>query len=219
MSKRMTAVCGCALALVAPMSAWPQDSSQDGQPGMGEVREGFEHLTVGTPRAGPGEAIRRDRFDDVVAKMVAAADSNRDEVVTLAEFRAVIGARKDAAIRERFASVDANRDRSLSYAEFDQWQRGLGSVALSEGGTAAASAALVAEDIRPEPMRGPGAQVAARLVEPLNATMLAAANTNYDAGASLAEILVYQGKRFEAADANQDGWVTADEVRQDSPAR
>jgi hypothetical protein len=68
-------------------------------------------------------------------------------------------------------------------------------------------------------MRGPGGQVAGRLIEPLNATMLAAANTNYDAGASLAEILAYQGKRFEAADRNTDGWVTEDEQRQVAPRR
>ena len=62
-------------------------------------------------------------------------------------------------------------------------------------------------------MRGPGGQVLARLVAPLNATLLAAANANYDAGASLAEVLAYEGKRFEAADANTDGWVTDDELR------
>ncbi len=211
--KKAVVAWGSALVLLASTPAWSQNSSQDGQPGMGTVRQGFEHLTESEPRARPGEAIRRDRFDEVVANMVAAADSNRDEVVTLAEFREVIGARRDAAIRARFAAVDTNRDRSLSYAEFDQWQRSLGSVALDDEGAAAASAALVAEDIRPEPIRGPGGQVVARLIEPLNATMLTAANTNYDAGASLAEILAYQGKRFEAADGNQDGWVTDDELR------
>ena len=209
------ATLGVALALLAHTPA----SGQDGQPGMGTPAEGFDHLTRGEPRVGPGEAIRRDRFDEVVEKLVGSADSDRNGMVTLGELRAVIGARRDAAIRERFASIDADRDRSLSYAEFDQWQRGLGSVALSDEAAAAASAALVAEDIRPEPIRGPGAQVVARLVEPLNATMLAAANTNYDAGASLAEIAAYEGKRFEAADLNGDGWVTDDEQRQGPPRR
>jgi len=217
--RSVAAALGVALALLAPVPASAQDTGQDGQQGMGEVREGFEHLTTGEPRRGPGEAIRRDRFDRAVAEMVASADSNRDDTITLAEFRAVIAARKDAAIRDRFATVDANRDRSLSYAEFDQWQRALGSLALTDEGAAAASAALVAEDIRPEPTRGPGGKVVARLVEPLNATMLAAANTDYDAGASLAEIQAYQGKRFDAADANKDGWVTEDEQRQAAPTR
>ena len=217
--RSVVAAVGAALALFALVPASAQDTGQDGQPGMGEVAEGFEHLTRGEPRPTAGEAIRRDRFDRAVAQMVASADSNRDEMVTLAEFRAVIGARRDAAIRDRFASVDTNRDRSLSYAEFDQWQRGLGSLALTDEAAAAASAALVAEDIRPEPMRGPGGKVVARLIEPLNATMLAAANTNYDAGASLAEILAYQGKRFDAADGNDDGWVTEDEQREAAAAR
>ena len=217
--RSVVAAFGAALALLAPAPVLAQDSGQDGQPGMGQTAEGFEHLTRGEPRHAPGEAIRRDRFDDVVARMVAAADTDRDQVVTLAEFRAVIAGRKDAAIRDRFASIDANRDKALSYAEFEQWQRGLGSIALSDEGAAAASAALVAEDIRPETIRGPGGPVAVHLIEPLNATMLAAANTNYDGGASLAEIQAYEGKRFEAADRNKDGWVTEDERQQGTPAR
>jgi hypothetical protein len=145
--------------------------------------------------------------------MFASADADRDGTLTLVELRAVIEARKVAAIRDRFAGIDADRDRSLSFAEFDRWQRGLGSVVLSDAGAAAASETVVSEDIGPEPERGPGGQVLARLVAPLNATLLAAANTNYDAGASLAEIAAYEGKRFEAADANADGWVTEDELR------
>jgi len=217
--RSVVAALGAALALLAAMPAWAQDTGQDGQKGMGEPADGFEHLTRGEPRQSIGEALRRSKFDDAVGKMVAAADSNRDEVITLEEFRAVIGANKDAAIRDRFAGVDANHDRSVSYAEFEQWQRGLGSVALSDEAAAAASAARVAEDIRPGRVNGPGGTVAVRLIEPLNATMLAAANTNYDAGASLAEILVYEGKRFEAADLNKDGWVTEDEQRQGTQQR
>ena len=217
--RSVVATLAAALALLAPAAASAQETGQDGQAGMGVPAEGFEHLTRGEPRRSAGEAIRRDKFDDAITEMVGSADSDRDGTVTLAELRAVIGARKDAAIRDRFASVDANRDKSLSYAEFDQWQRALGSVALSDEAAAAASAALVAEDVRPEPIRGPGGKVLARLVEPLNATMLAAANTNYDAGASLAEILAYEARRFEAADANKDGWVTEDEQRQSTQPR
>lgn len=218
MRSAMTAL-GAALALLPIAPASGQDNGQDGQAGMGQPAEGFEHLTRGERRASPGEAVRRDRFDEVVTRMVASADTDRDGLVTLAELRATIGARKDAAIRERFAGIDADRDRSLSYAEFEQWQHGLGSATLSAEAAAAASTARVAEDIPPDPIRGPGGLVVARLVEPLNATMLTAANVNYDAGASLAEILAYEGKRFDAADANADGWVTEDEQRQAARAR
>jgi Ca2+-binding EF-hand superfamily protein len=212
--RSVVAILGAALVLIAPLPAAPQDNSQDGQAGMGTPREGFQHLTDGEPRRRPGEALRRDRFDEAVEDLFESADSDRNGLVTLVELRGVIEARKVAAIRSRFAGIDADRNQSLSFAEFDQWQRGLGSVVLSDEGAAAASNIVVAEDVRPELMRGPGGQVLARLVEPLNATMLAAANTNYDAGASLAEILAYEGKRFEAADANADGWVTDDELTQ-----
>jgi Ca2+-binding EF-hand superfamily protein len=208
-----------ALALFAPWPALSQDTSQDGEPGMGAPREGFNHLTEGEPRQGPGEALRRDRFDETIERMFASADTDRNGTLTLAELRAVIEARKADAIRARFAAIDTDRNQSLSYAEFDGWQRGLGSVVLSNEGAAAASNTIVAEDIGPEPMRGPGGQVLARLVAPLNATMLAAANTDMDGGATLAEIAAYEGRRFDTADANKDGWVTEEELRDYAPRR
>jgi hypothetical protein len=217
MKSVVVAACGGALALLAPVPAWSQDNGQDGQQGMGTPVDGFEHLTAGEPRRGPGEAIRRSKFDDAVEKMFASADTDRNGTVTLTELRAVIEARKDAAIRGRFASIDADRNQAVSFAEFNQWQRGLGSVVLSDEGAAAASNTLVSEDIRPAPERGPGGQVLARLVAPLNATMLVAANADHDGGASLAEVAAYQGKRFEAADSNHDNWVTEQELQQAAP--
>ena len=208
-----------ALALLAPLPALAQDNSQDGAPGMGEVREGFEHLTAGEPRRGPGEAVRRNRFDEAVEKMFGLADSDRSGLLTLAELRAVIETRKDAAIRGRFASIDADRNQAVSFAEFNQWQRSLGSAVLSDEGAAAASNTVVSENVAPPHDRGPGGQVLARLVVPLNATMLVAANTDHDGGTSLAEIAAYEGKRFDTADANTDGWVTDEELRQTAPGR
>jgi Ca2+-binding EF-hand superfamily protein len=210
---------GAALALLAPFPVWSQDNSQDGSPGMGEVREGFEHLTAGEPRRGPGDAVRRERFDDAVTKMFAVADTDRNGLLALAELRAAIETRRDTAIRGRFASIDADRNQAVSLAEFNQWQRSLGSAVLSDEGAAAASNTVVSEDIRPAPERGAGAQVLARLVVPLNATMLVAANTDHDGGASLAEIAAYEGKRFETVDSNQDGWVTDEELRQSTPGQ
>src|SRR5688572_6107247 len=104
----VAAVAG-ALALLAPVPAWSQDNGQDGQAGMGTPAEGFDHLTPGEPRRTAGEAIRRDKFDDAVEKMFASGDSDRNGLLTLAELRAAIEARKDAAIRSRFAGVDADR--------------------------------------------------------------------------------------------------------------
>jgi hypothetical protein len=219
--KSVVVAAGFALMLLAPLPAWAQDNSngQDGQQGMGTPVEGMEHVTAGERRRTPGEAVRRDRFDEAVEKMFASADSDRNGLLTLAELRAVIETRKDAAIHSRFASIDADRNQSVSFAEFNQWQRSLGSVVLSEEGAAAASNTLVSEDIRPAPERGPGGQVLARLVVPLNATMLVSANTDHDGGASLAEVAALEGKRFEEADANQDAWVTEEELRQAAPRR
>ena len=211
--KSVVAACGAALALLAPLPAWAQDNSQDGQPGMGEVREGFEHLTTGQPRRSAGEAIRRSTFDEAVEKMFASADTDRNGLVTLDELRAGIETRRDTAIRGRFASIDANRDRTVSYDEFNQWQRSLGSANLSDELAATASNTVVSEDIGPEPERGPGGLTLVRLVAPLNATMLTAANTDYDAGASLAEVEAYEARRFDTFDANDDGWVTEGELR------
>lgn len=202
-----------ALALLAPLPASAQDNGQDGQAGMGTPVEGFEHVTPGKPRQTPGEAIRRDKFDDAVAKMFATADADRNGLVTLAELRSVIEARKDSAIRARFAAIDSDRNQAVSFAEFNQWQRSLGSVVLNDEGAAAAANIVVSEDIPPDPIRGPGAPVLARLVVPLNATMLVAANTDHDGGASLAEVAAYEGKRFEALDANHDTWVTEQELQ------
>jgi hypothetical protein len=214
---RVVAAWGAALALLAPLPAWAQATDPlDGEQGLGQPVEGMEHVTPGQPRRGPVEAIRRDKFDDAVERMFASADTDRGGTVALAELRAVIEARKDAAIRGRFAGIDTNRDQSVSFAEFNQWQRGLGSAVLTDEAAAAASNIVVADDVAPAPMSGPGGRVLARLVAPLNATMLFAADTDHDGAASLAEIAAYEGKRFEAADSDKDGWVTEEE--QQGPA-
>ena len=67
--------------------------------------------------------------------------------------------------------------------------------------------------------RGPGAMVLARLVVPLNATMLVSANADHDGGATLAEVAAYEGKRFEDVDSNDDGWVTEEELRASTERR
>jgi hypothetical protein len=74
----------------------------------------------------------------------------------------------------------------------------------------------VVDELAPESGDDAPDQIAAAVIEPLNATVLAVANSNYDAGVSLAELLTYEGKRFAKTDANADGWLTMDELR---PAR
>jgi hypothetical protein len=203
-----------ALLLLAPLQAWAQDDgSGGGYPAVGGAG-GFDdpdlgsHIKPGGPR-GP-QPIERKKFDEAVAKLFKSADSNGDGTITLAELNAVIDARKQAVIGARFAQVDTDRDKSISFDEFSQWQRSLGSAVLSD--SAATGQLIVPEDIRYDPGRGDNDQLLAQLIEPLNATMLVAANTDYDAGVTLAELTAYEGKRWDGADANHDGWLTADEI-------
>lgn len=198
---------GTALLLMAPLHALAQDS---GVPGGYDDPELGSHIVPEKPKG--RQPIERKQFDKAVEKLFKQADTNGDGTITLAEFNAVIEARKAAVIQSRFDSIDTNHDKSISLAEFDAWQRSLGSVAMAASGSADQALGIVPEDIKPDNGRTANDAVIARLIEPLNATMLAAANTNYDAGVSLAELLAYEGKRWDAADTNHDGWLTIDEI-------
>jgi hypothetical protein len=158
----------------------------------------------------PPQPLAREKYDEAVGRLFAAADTNKDGTITLAEFQAIIAGRREQAISERFAAIDTDRNKSVSYAEFAQWQRSLGSTVLADGG--GPMDGLVAEQIRLEPGRSRDSRLIARLIEPLSSTLIAAANTNYDAGVSLAELVAYEGKKFEAADSNHDGWLAPEEV-------
>lgn len=174
----------------------------------------------GAGRAGrpPGGArgpkpLKRERFDKVVTAMFKSADTNQDGTVTPDELRAVIDGRREAAIHARFARIDRNRDGRIDEAEFSGWQRSMGSGALSEAAALGGDGALVPEVIAPALGDGPDDGVLARLVEPFGATVIAAADVNYDAGVTLHELLAYERKRFDAADADHDGELTPDETR------
>jgi hypothetical protein len=202
MRKMLAAGIGTALLLLVPLQALAQEEYTD--PELGS------HIQPAKPKG--RQPIPRKQFDKAVEKLFKQADTNGDGTITLAEFNAVINARKAAVIQSRFDSIDTNRDKSISFAEFDAWQRSLGSVALAANGSADQDLAIVPEDIKPDVGRTENDEVVARLIEPLNPTMLTAANTNYDAGVSLAELLAYEGKRWDAADTNHDGWLTIDEI-------
>ena len=194
-----------ALVLVAPLGLQAQESDTHG----GVYSEGgFDNLGDPSPPRAP-EPIRRGDFNEMVGKLFSAADSNRDGTITLAELQAIIAARKEQAIQARFEGIDTDRNRSLSAAEFAHWQRGLGTAVLDD---TAAGGLNFAEVLRVEPGRGREEQAIAALVEPLGSTMLTAANTNYDAGVTLDELVAYEGKRFDRIDANRDGFLVNAEV-------
>lgn len=207
--RRMFSILAAAASLL-PVLSMAQE--QRGSPYSGDQ---FDDIRGEEDRRGPSrEPISRAKFAAAVERLFAAADTNRDGTVTVAEVQAIIGGRREQAIQARFAQVDSNRDKTLSYDEFAAWQRALGSVVLADS---EAGPAIVAEEIRLEPGRNRESALIASLMVPLSSTTVAAANTNYDAGMSLAELQVYEGQRFDALDANKDGFLNDDELRARGP--
>lgn len=167
----------------------------------------------GPRRPTPPKPIKRAQFDKIVTAMFREGDVNRDDMVTIDELRGLFDARRDVLIRARFTKIDSNHDGAVSYAEFVAWQRQMGSVASSEVAGAGDRGGPVAEVLLPDVGDDPGSRGLATLIEPLSVGLITQANSNYDVGLSLDELLAYQGKRFDAADANHDGWLTMDELR------
>jgi len=207
------AVLACVLPAVA--GAQQQEPGDDSH-GAGYSDTFDDNLRPDRPRVRRQEPIERRDFDEVVEKMFEVADTGRDGIVTLAEFQGMIAARKEQAISERFAEIDADHNRAVSLDEFARWQRGFGSSVLDPDLAGGAAQVQVAEVVMASP-RGRNGRALSRLVEPLGSTVITAANTDYDAGTSLAELIAYEGKRFEAADTNHDGRLLAGELPDDGP--
>lgn len=162
--------------------------------------------------------ISRKAFDAAVISMFRAADANHDGTVTLAEFNEVVTARRDAIIRNRFKSIDTNHNGQIDENEFIAWQRAMGSTALSDS-AATQYAEIIPNSIAPELGDGERDEALAIAVEPLNAVVIAAANTNYDAGMSLEELLAYEHARFDKADTDKDGTLSREEIDAMIPRR
>jgi hypothetical protein len=175
----------------------------------------------GPPKGGTGggskprmpKPISRAHYDKIVTALFHDADSNRDGLVTLDEFHALVNARRDAAIKARFAKVDANGDGTISAGEFTIWQQQMGSVASDERGALGDRSGQIPEVIAPDFGRDDDDRMLADLIEPISGTLIAKANTNYDAGVSLEELLAYEGARFDAADADKGGYLSMQELR------
>ncbi|HEX7871815.1 MAG TPA: EF-hand domain-containing protein [Sphingobium sp.] len=167
----------------------------------------------GRPRMAETKPIKRAKLDKPVQGMFAAADSNRDGIVTLDELKAVLLARRDAAIRTRFEKIDTNRDKLIDEKEFIAWQSALGSIAASDDEAMGDRGGPVAEAIAPVLDDDAEGFVLRRLIDPLGATVIASANSNYDKGLSLDELLTYERKRFDDADVDKDGELGVEEIR------
>ncbi|CAN5353935.1 hypothetical protein BH10PSE13_BH10PSE13_17230 [soil metagenome] len=172
----------------------------------------------GMMRPGPTalKPIKREKLDKPVTEMFRAADTDRDGFITLGELQAVLAARRDAIIRARFDRIDANHSKTIEPQEFITWQAGLGSAASSES-EAMGDNGPIPESIGPELGKSDEDRILRLLIEPLNSVVIANANVNYDRGVSLDELLTHERKRFDAADADKDGWLTPEEIRSLSP--
>jgi len=190
--------------------------------GGGQQQGGGRGGPPGGGRGGPpgGEQrpreikpVKRSQLDEAATEMYRSADSNRDGLATLEEVRAIFQARRDAIIRERFTRIDSDGSGAIDEAEFVAWQAQMGSAASVEGDGLPGRDGPVEEALRPDLGDDMEDRMLARLIEPLSATTLVAANTNYDGGISLEEWLAYQRKRFDGADADADGKLTMEEMR------
>lgn len=187
-----------------------------GGAGMGGSGRGGHHRGGGGEMGGGGRGpqaakpIAKARFDKIVTEMFRTADTNHDGTVTLAELHALVEARRATIIKDRFAAIDTDRNGLISMTEFAAWQAGMGSAATDDEAATGEREGPIVEAVMPDVGKE---RALRRLIEPLSGTVIARANTNYDAGLSLEELLAYEGKLFNAADTNHDGWLTMDELR------
>lgn len=164
---------------------------------------------------GPREVspIKRAKFDKAVTAMFRNADTNGDGTVTLEEVNAVVGARRDKIIGERFGRVDTNRDGMVSQEEFFGWQRTMGSATMTEATQSVESYGPISDAIGPDLGDDIDDRMLGRLIEPINGVVIGKANSNYDGGMSLEELMAYEGQRFDKADADKDDAVSMEEMR------
>ncbi|WP_353739233.1 EF-hand domain-containing protein [Sphingomonas sp. NIBR02145] len=217
-----TLLLGAALAVAAPAYAQMGPGGGGGGFPGGGGGPGGPGGRGGPPGGGPGggrpkmmKPVKREKLDKVVTEMFRTADKNGDGLVTFEELKTVIEARRDARIKARFERIDTDHNGSLSAAEFFAWQHDMGSVASAEHQPVAEIGGPVSESIMPD--LDEDDMALRRLVEPLNAMVIVNANTNYDNGVSLDELLAYERKKFDAADADHDGALTMEELRSLEP--
>jgi hypothetical protein len=197
----------------------PEGSMGGGDMGGGG-RPGGGHGGPAGGEEGGASADRKPRemkpislkaFDKAVEGMFRIADTNHDGMVTLAEFGAVIQARRAAVIHTRFVALDANHDGRIDEAEFTAWSTRQGAAAMLDEPPVDAGE-IIPDSITPELGQGERDGALLIAVEPLNPVVIAKANVNYDEGLTLEELLAYEHARFTKADTNQDLFLNAQEI-------
>ncbi|MET0137772.1 MAG: calcium-binding protein, partial [Sphingobium sp.] len=137
--------------------------------------------------------------------------------VTLDELRGVLIARRDAIIRARFDRIDTSRNKLIEPAEFIAWQAALGSAAASDRQSMGQDNGPISESLSPTLGDDQEDRLLKRVIEPLSATLITNANSNYDRGLSLDELLAYERQKFDALDTNKDGFIVMEELHAQKP--
>jgi hypothetical protein len=213
------------IGLAAPVSAHMAGGGMGQMGGMGDGgRMGHGHRGGGfggRGQRGEGEArrgptfkpIKRAHFDEVVTAMYRALDTKHNNMVTIAEADAARAAQRDAAIAARFAAIDTNHDKLIEPDEFLAWQRQQGD-AVAEGHGLGVNAGVAMADAVDLPGHDKGEDAVIRcIIGPIDGVVIAKANTNYDAGMSLGEMLAYENAKFDAIDTDHDGMISMEELR------
>lgn len=201
-----------------------------GMPGGGGGGGGPPGGGGGGPSGGPGEgpgggppggarprpprmiSLDRDDFDEAVTAMFRQADTNRNGKATVSELNAILAEQRARIVSERFRAVDADRNGAITVQEFDAWQQRLGMAALEERTSRVYDYVALPDVIGPPSGNSAEDRLLAMLIRPLNTQTLIRANADYDEGASLAELLLFERTAFDGADDDGNGVLSPDEI-------
>lgn len=188
---------------------------------------------------GPGHRMTmkadmtRAQVEAMVKEKFAAADTNKDGAVTMAEVEAARAARHAQRMDERFKAMDTNNDGSISRAEFDAAHQGMGPMGPGDGpgrgagpdadmgpghhgmmhdgpGMGMGGPGMGGPGMGGPGMGGPGMGSPGMGMK-FGARMFERADANKDGKMTLAEATKAALAHFDEVDADKNGTVTAEE--------
>lgn len=152
---------------------------------------------------GPKGPTTRAELQKSLAERFAAIDTNKDGVITRAEFDAhreaakkAFAEKREARRDERFAAMDTDRNGQVSKAEYDAYHE-------------AAKQKWAERRADGDKARGPRGHFSK--MHHRGGDMFALADANKDGKVTLAEFSAKPLEMFDKADTNKDGTVTPEE--------
>lgn len=158
------------------------------------------------------ETLDRKELEAAVTAMFEDGDRDKDGELTLAEAEARTRDGREAEVARRFARIDSDDDGTIARDEFAAWE-----LQAHRAPPPPFAVPAKSSDAPGEPTvahgRGAGGDVIYRRTpdQPLGAATVVAADANRDGALTLAELLAYQGARFDAADRDGDGRISPEE--------